>query len=234
MVRSQTSVGAVQIEVVDEAASVLRERILTGRYQPGDPLVQEHVARELRVGRTPTREALRMLEQEGLVQADSSRGVRVVGRDPRRVIAAHEARGVLEGLAARLAASRNDRGDWLPYLDRTLALQSQLLDESDPWGYAQAAADFHMALAHMSGNRFVISQAGLIRLCLHVLGPVNIRDGDMAQRSIRERKDIRDAIDAGSPDTAEELARTHIEGRIAHLQGKDPAMQVTEREGAPR
>lgn len=206
------------IEVVDEAASVLRERIFTGRYRPGDSLRQERLAAELRIGRTPTREALRLLEQEGLVQAAKGRGARVVARDARRLIAACDVRAVLDGLAASLAAARPGRRDWLPYLDRTLAAQRRLIEEPDARGYAQLAADFHVAIRHMSDNKFLISQAGLIRLSLQVLGADDVLDAPAARRAVRERHGIRDAIASGRPEEAEALARRHVQTQAAALK----------------
>jgi DNA-binding GntR family transcriptional regulator len=213
---------AAQIEVVDEAAAVLRERILNGRYAPGDALGQERVAAELGIGRTPTREALRILEHEGLVDVDVRRGARVVSADPHRLVAALQVRGVLDGLAARLAASRADRHSWLPYLDRLLAAELRLVAEPRSRALRQATADFHTAVTHMSANRFLVSQLGLVHLTIQVLTPDEVLDETTARRTVRDHRALRDAIERGDGELAESLARAHIEGRLALLGTPHP------------
>lgn len=211
-----------QIEVVDEVASVLRERILSGRYAPGDSLGQERIAAELGTGRTPTREALRILEQEGLVDVDGRRGARVVAADRDRLVAALQVRGVLDGLAARLAAQRAERHSWLPYLDRLLAAEQRLAHEPCSRALRRVAADFHVAVTHLSSNRFLVSQLGLVHLTVQVLTPDEVLDETAARRTIRDHRAIRDAIERGDGDHAEVLARAHIEGRLALLGNTDP------------
>src|SRR5581483_2969681 len=95
-----------RIRLVDEVVEVLRERILSGHYPPGSPLRQEQLAAEFRISRTPLREALRMLESEGLVSVAPGRGARVIAGDRQRLLAAYELREVIDGLGARLAAAR--------------------------------------------------------------------------------------------------------------------------------
>jgi DNA-binding GntR family transcriptional regulator len=212
-----------QIEVVDEAASVLRERILSGRYAPGATLAQERVAAELGIGRTPTREALRILEQEGLVEVEGRRGARVVSADRHRVVAALQVRGVLDGLAARLAAAQPDRHSWLPYLDRLLAEERRLAAEPSSRELRQTIADFHAAITHLSGNRFLVSQLGLVHLTVQVLTPDAVLDETAARRTIRDHRAIRDAIEHGDGEAAETLARAHIDGLLALLGNVRPA-----------
>jgi DNA-binding GntR family transcriptional regulator len=218
LMTSGTTAPASQIEVVDEVASVLRERIVTGRYAPGTALGQERVAAELGIGRTPTREALRILEQEGLVHVDGRRGARVVTADRRRLVQAYEARGVMDGLAARLAAQRPDRHGWLPYLDRLLAAEQRLVAEPASRARRQAGADFHAAITHLSGNRFLVSQLSLIDLTIQVLAPDELLDETAARRAVREHRAIRDAIERGDGPQAEALARDHVDGHLSRLR----------------
>ncbi len=93
-----------RVRLVDEVAAELRERIYAGGYAPGTKLRQEEIADDLQVSRTPLREALRVLQSEGLVVNEPGRGVRVVMADLTRFLAAYRLREVVDGLAARLAA----------------------------------------------------------------------------------------------------------------------------------
>jgi DNA-binding GntR family transcriptional regulator len=213
---------AAHVEIVDEAASVLRERIFSGRYAPGHLLGQERVAAELGIGRTPTREALRILEQEGLISVDGRRGARVVSADPRRLVAAYQVRGVLDGVAARLAAHQPERHHWLPYLDRLLVEEQTLGVDPHSRALRQTTADFHAAITHMSGNRFLISQLGLVHLTIQVLTPEVLLDETSVRRTLRDHRAVRDSIESGDGTRAEALARQHIEDRIDLLASVDP------------
>ncbi len=93
-----------RVRLVDEVADELRERIYSGSYALGSKLRQEELAEELQVSRTPLREALRVLESEGLLHSEPGRGVRVVPADVKKFLAAYQLREVIDGLAARLAA----------------------------------------------------------------------------------------------------------------------------------
>lgn len=82
----------------------LRRKILGGSYARGEKLIEEEIADQYKVSRTPVREAFRKLELEGLVQYLPRRGVVVTGLSPKDMDEIYATREVLEGLAARLAA----------------------------------------------------------------------------------------------------------------------------------
>ncbi|MGT2492895.1 GntR family transcriptional regulator [Cupriavidus basilensis] len=103
---SETFEWQGRVRLVEEVAQVLRRRIYRGVYPPGKPLRQVEISRTRKISRTPLREALRILEREGLVSAETARGVTVVSADFRQLMDACELREVIDGLAARLAASR--------------------------------------------------------------------------------------------------------------------------------
>ena len=80
---------------------MLRQRIYSGIYPPGELLRQVQLSQDLNVSRTPLREALRILQSEGLVHAEGARGVSVARADRARVLNAYAMREMLDGLAAR-------------------------------------------------------------------------------------------------------------------------------------
>ncbi|HVW17398.1 MAG TPA: GntR family transcriptional regulator [Solirubrobacteraceae bacterium] len=96
----------------DHAANVvhahLREMILDGVLAPGTSINQVTLAADLGVSRTPVREAIRMLQEEGLVEAEPQKRARVVGFDPAHLDAVYTERILLEGLAASLTAPHAD------------------------------------------------------------------------------------------------------------------------------
>jgi DNA-binding transcriptional MocR family regulator len=87
--------------LVDDAAETLRKAILDGRFLPGARLRQTDLADQLAISRTPIREALVRLQQEGLVELLSGGGVRVKLLDLDEAVELYDLREMLDGLAAR-------------------------------------------------------------------------------------------------------------------------------------
>jgi DNA-binding GntR family transcriptional regulator len=88
------------------AIEVIRQAILDGRLEPGRRLKEEELARELGISRTPVREALLVLQAEGLVDATPNRGAMVRSHDADDLRDLYQLRALVEGYAARLAAGR--------------------------------------------------------------------------------------------------------------------------------
>ena len=84
----------------------LRDAIISKRLPPGERVSEASLARQLRVSKTPVREALLRLHAIGLVEADGGRGGRIVRPSAELIRHTYEVRGALESLAARLAAER--------------------------------------------------------------------------------------------------------------------------------
>lgn len=89
-----------------EAVELIRKAILTGKLQPGERLREEALARDLQLSRTPVREALRILQTEGLIETVPYSGSTVRVHETADLDDMYALRGVLEGHAARLAALR--------------------------------------------------------------------------------------------------------------------------------
>ena len=82
----------------------IKNHILSGYYRPGQRLIETNLAEELNVSRTPIRDALNRLEAEGLITSSPTRGLTVTKLSKDDIKDLYQARAVLEGLAAKLAA----------------------------------------------------------------------------------------------------------------------------------
>jgi len=202
--------------LVDEVVGVLREWIYSGRFPPGAPLRQERLAEELNISRTPLREALRMLEREGVVEVLPNRGVRVMAADREKLLAAYELREVVDGLAARLAARRRTpdlEGQLRASLDRQAAVLS-------PWnavGYTSENVAFHKLIYIATANDYVVSEVALMRMTAQVFVPVPLIQRGRATTAIGQHREIVDRILAGDEYSAEEAARRHIRTTVEAL-----------------
>ena len=132
----------------------LRQRILDGTLSPGTVLSQVELARALGVSRTPLREALRMLQEEGLIEAEPNRRSRVRGFDAADLDSVYASRVVLESLGVALTVPRMSRQD----LDTAAALLETAREreaDDDVDGWQQAHAAFHATLVMHAGEYLV-------------------------------------------------------------------------------
>ena len=137
----------------------LRKKILAGEYPGGTRLFEVPLAEELNISRTPVREAMSRLTEEGLLDRAKGGGFIVRSFGFADVIDAIELRGVLEGTAARLAAERGADPEALARMqdiaDRLDACFGDGLDEVDFDAYSELNAAFHRELAGLAGSEIV-------------------------------------------------------------------------------
>jgi len=135
---------------LDDVYGRLREDLLSLRLIPGERLSERALERHLGVSRTPIREALLRLEEEGLVRRGGS-GLQVSPLDLDELLEAFEFREQLECQAARLACRRASPAD----LDRLQARLDAGLSDASPQTWFEIGTDIHVMLAEISGNRFI-------------------------------------------------------------------------------
>jgi DNA-binding GntR family transcriptional regulator len=137
---------------VDVVYAAVRDAILRGTLAPGEEVRQEHVARELEVSRTPLREALRMLEREGLVHAERNRSYRVAGISASDAEQIYVMRIPLEAAAIRISIPRLDTAD-IATLEGELAQMATFADRHayEHWEVPHRA--FHRGLVARAGER---------------------------------------------------------------------------------
>jgi DNA-binding GntR family transcriptional regulator len=216
-----------RVSLVDEVAEELRERIYSGSYPLGAKLRQEELAEDLQVSRTPLREALRVLESEGLLHSEPGRGVRVVPADIGKVFAAYQLREMIDGLAARLAAETRDGGARAALAERLPAQRAALAPWS-PSEYTRENVAFHLAVIEIAGNEYLTAQAPIVRMTSQVFTPVALVEAAHASVAVSQHEQILAAITAGDGHAAEWLARAHIRstvGRISEQAGASPAQR---------
>jgi DNA-binding GntR family transcriptional regulator len=185
----------------------LKQAIVTGELAPGQQLVETVLAQWCQVSRTPVREALTRLEQDGLVLR-TDRGLVVRERSPEEILDIYETRIVLEATAARVAATRRSAIDLITL--RRIADGLERLDTPDENAMASANRDFHRALWRATHNDSLIDL--LTRLDLHLArypATTLSQPGRWAEANAEHRA-ILDAIEAQDLALAAELASGHF------------------------
>jgi GntR family transcriptional regulator of vanillate catabolism len=209
--------------LVDEVTHRLRELILSHRLPAGARLLQIELAERLGVSRTPLREAIRLLEHEGLVRiSNGNRTVEVASLSGDELRELYEIREVVDGLAARLLARRGIPAEAEAPLTASLEQMASSVLPLQGEAFFVAHVLFHSTILEHCGNQRLQSHLGLVRMTaaslrdefpLHVrVGPKVSREDveSTAQRTISEHRAILDAIRDGNEIEAETCARCHI------------------------
>ncbi len=195
--------------LVDDATQSLRAAILSGKLPAGARLRQLGLAARLGISRTPIRDALGRLEQEGLLELLPHGGVRVTLLNAERAVELYDLREVLDGLAARLAAGRADRAA-LARLERTLAGMAKCIEQRDPSPWFRAHVAFHEEIVRAADNRPLTRLASVVRLSIRQFHPLLLKTERRLEDAYREHRGIFEAIAAHDGEAAERLARGHI------------------------
>jgi DNA-binding GntR family transcriptional regulator len=185
----------------------IKEAIVRGDLAPGNMLVETALAEWCEVSRTPIREALTRLEQDGMV-IRSDRGLIVRERSHEEILDIYETRIVLEGTAARVAAARRSAVDIIHLRRIADAMDRVKLGDEDQM--VSTNHDFHGALWRASHNESLTDL--LTRLDLHIARypSTTLSQPGRWDEAKREHREILDAIEAQDLPLAEDLARKHF------------------------
>jgi DNA-binding GntR family transcriptional regulator len=207
-----TSRDSPPASLADRAYLALRDQLITLQIKPGEPIDDVRVARELEVGRTPVREALKRLEDDRLVISYPRRGTFATGVEITDLAFINEIRLQLEPLAARRAAERASTSQRAE-LQQLLATCEKIDDlPTDPTDLMRLDITVHRAIYRTAGNPHL--EDVLIRyhnLVTRIFCLFLERLTDVAEH-INEHSAILTAIIDGDGDTAAELTTRHLTG----------------------
>lgn len=147
-------VGAVRpITLVEQIVEALVRAAAEGKILPGERLVEAEISRRFDVSRVPVREALRLLESQGIVTNAPYRGMRLMEVDARHLRQILVVRAGLERVAAReaIAVYRRDSGVFAAMEQALLGMKRAAAD-GDSFALAEADTSFHRALCRIGGN----------------------------------------------------------------------------------
>lgn len=148
------SSAPLTLSLAEQIAARLSERITAGTYAPGRRVLEQEVSAEFAVSRGPVREALRLLERDGLVTILPRRGAQVTRLSTAEVREIFDLRAALNGLRDRQIAEAGDRGRLLPALERAVERLAQLaLDPADAGEYAETVFELNNFLNDAAPNR---------------------------------------------------------------------------------
>ena len=196
------------VSLADKVFEQLEQDILTERYPAGEVLTEGKLSQTLGVSRTPIREAVRRLEQEGLLR-ESGKGMVVVGVTTEDLKDIYEIRRRLEGLAARRAAESDDEGLHQKLLE-ALELQEFYTTKGDAAKIQTLDSLFHKTIFENCGSEVLKDTLSTMHRRVQRFRRDSVTDMDRAALAVQEHRAIYDAIVSGNGDYAEALTVTHI------------------------
>ena len=194
---------------VHQAYRTIKDRILANHYPPGQQVLEQQLADDLGMSRTPVREALIRLQNEGLVDLIPRRGMRVVPLSPEDLREIYEVLTALEVAAVERLARRALPPQALAPLETALQDMEDCLDRDDRDGWARADACFHQTLITLSGNKRLAGMAATLADQAHRARMVTLRLRPKPVQSIREHREVLAALLAGDGRRAGERHQQH-------------------------
>lgn len=198
--------GRVRESFSERAYRELRRRILDGELMVGDQYLEQEVAVMLGMSRTPCREALIRLANEGLVEVRARHGMRVKPISVRDTREIYDVLTALESVAAGLAAERELSKDDIERLRDAVSDMDARLESDDLDGWAQADERFHRLLLELSGNRRIVDLVGTYIDQAHRVRMLTLR---LRPKPVASNDDHRAVVDAIVAHDAEAARRIH-------------------------
>ncbi len=233
MSRPAEQQSTLRIEDIPTVRSIvaqkLREAIMSGTFKPGQRLVERELCEMTGVSRPSIREALRLLEADGLVTTVPHRGPVVSTISLEEAKQLYAARAVLEGFAGRECARLHD-----PVIVRrigdALARLKAAASETDLLASLEAKTEFYAALITGCRNTFVERMLRPLHDRITLLRITSMSQPKRINKSLREVTAIWRAIQSGDPDLAERCCVDHVRAAaVAALSMIEKSSGVTER-----
>jgi len=208
---SEPESAAGGVSLPEAAYQAIRSNILDNRWPPGFQATELDIATRLNMSRTPVREALMRLQQEGLVEVVPRHGMRVLPVSPADMKEIYEVLRSLEATAAELAAARKLSPAELRRLEEASEAMDAALKADDLDAWAKADEAFHAQLLDLCGNRILKQMVLNTWDRAHRARMVTLRLRPKPIHSTREHRALVKAIKQGDPAAAGELQRAHRE-----------------------
>lgn len=207
------------IPLRDVVFQTLREYIVKGKLKPGERLREISLADQLGVSRTPVREAIHKLEQEGLVDLIPRRGAIVAKMTEKKIRDVLAVRKSLEALAGRLACEHMtpEKLSRLKEVANEFCISLKMDDENRQ---AQLDEEFHETIYQVANNQLLIQLLQTLREKMYLYRLAYIKDEESHTTLVEEHKKILEGFENANPEAVEICIRQHIHNQeLSIIQG---------------
>jgi len=195
---------------------VLKTEIIKGSLRPGTKLLEGKIAEQMGVSRTPVREALRELAAEGFVKMSPNQGVLVNNASIENIQEVLQIRGVLEGLAARLAAKIISEEE-INELEKYLKQMEYYTNKDDSLAFSEVDAEFHELILNICGNNRLIQIRKNLSGQAHRYRIRSLNIPGRLKYSLKEHLEIVEALKRKDAEQADRLSQKHIENVLKNI-----------------
>ncbi|PVE64474.1 GntR family transcriptional regulator [Priestia megaterium] len=202
------TIDTKKVNLYEQVYLSIKNSIIQGEFRPGEKLTEAKLSKVLNASRTPIRDALRKLEQEGLVTFYPSQGVEVSSLSAETITSLYECRAVLEGLATRKAIE-NMSGDNLDTLEESIILAKRYFEKKDLDKVVEKNTLFHDTIIQLSKNAPLIQMMDNIRTQILRYRIITSSIG-FRPTFLEDHWNIYKAIKEGDSEKADTLMKQHI------------------------
>jgi len=202
-----------------QVADRLREQIYQNELAPGDAIDEMALCERFGISRTPLREALKVLDSEGLIELIPRRGSFVRRMDIEELNELFPVMVVLEGLCAREAVENCATED-LQRLEKMHEKLESFAGQSDVDAYYEQNFVFHQAIQDLSGNKWLQRVIGDLRKVLRLARHMQLTIPGRLEQSLNEHRQIMQAFKEKDPDLADQNMQNHLKQQWFSLVDK--------------
>lgn len=207
------------VSLADQVFEHIETDILLGKYQRGEILTESRLSSELGVSRTPIREALRRLLQENLIE-ESGKGSVVIGITEDDLADIFLVRSKLESLAVEIAVAKATNED-IEKLKEVVELQEFYTTKQDADRIKSMDNKFHEMLYRIGGSTIFYEILVPLHKKIQKYRKASVESRSRATASVKEHREIYEAIAERRAEKASRLALEHINNAYMHILGKD-------------
>lgn len=197
------------VSISQQVFEQLERDILAGVYERGDILTELHLSEKLGVSRTPVREALRRLAQEHIIEI-GTKGAVVIGISKEDIKVIYEIRKRIEGMASYMAAE-NATKDEIEVLRTIVELQEFYTEKKRADSIKEEDNEFHRHVYKMCGSTPLADTLESLHKKVVKYRRISVSDTHRAEDSLKEHREIFEAIASHDAALAEKLTVIHVE-----------------------
>ena len=195
---------------------VLKTEIVKGFLEPGTKLLENKLAEEMHVSRTPIREAIQKLAAEGFIKIAPNQTLIVTEVSLEDVKEVLQIRGVLEGLAARITAKKITRQE-IDELEGIVTQMGLYVTKKDLTSYCQVDDEFHNLILNLCGNKWIIQIRDNLGNFIYRFRIKSLSVPGRLKCSLEEHQKIMESLQKHNSEEADRLSQIHMENTIINI-----------------
>ena len=195
---------------------VLKEAIVKGSLEPGTKLLENKIAEEMHVSRTPVREAMQKLVTEGFIKTTPNQTMAVTEVSTEDVKEVLQIRGVLEGLAARIVAKKINKQE-INELKTIVTKMSLYITKKDLLSYCKVDDEFHDLILNVCGNKWIIQIRDNLGSFIYRFRIKSLSVPGRLKHSLEEHRKIMESLKKHNSAEADRLSQIHMENTVINI-----------------